>query len=179
MSFVDLMGHDVWSEVDIVNRTEAMIASEFPPATVAILNRKATGQALGQYALSMEEGMELMRYAQVSEEARLAGAQARADMVLLSEVLPLEKAFLRLRQPVLEPLVETEEILVDGEPQTVLKEGGAVLNQEALDLDHEERVLAAAHWALGSEAAVALVQLRCPEPPVIEEPEQHTLEGTV
>ena len=101
----------------------------------------------------------------------------RDDLPLLAEVLPLEVAFLRLRRPVLEPLLETEEVLVDGETVTQPKPDGRVLNQEDLDRDLEERDLAAGHWALASEAAAALVQLRNPEPPVIDEPTNPLTEG--
>lgn len=99
MSFVNLMGNDVWSEADIVNRTEAMIRSEFPYAAVAILNRKATGAALGQYTMTDDEQAELARYMQVCEAARQAGNAARADIALLQGALDVEAAQRRLLLP--------------------------------------------------------------------------------
>jgi len=90
MSFVNLMGNDVWSEADIVNRTEAMISSEFTPVQAAILQRKATGALLGAYSLTNDEQAELANYAQTSEAARVAGNEARADMALLLEAMALE-----------------------------------------------------------------------------------------
>lgn len=95
-SFVNLMGNDIWTETDIINRTEALIRSEFPDAAVAILNRKATGAALGQYTMTAEEQGELARYVQVCEEARQAGIAARADMALLQAALDVEAAQRRL-----------------------------------------------------------------------------------
>lgn len=91
-SFINLMASDVWSEADIVNRTESMIASEFSPADVAILNRIATAAALGQYTLTIEEQGQIARYNAVSLAARDAGNVARADMKLLLEAMAFEKA---------------------------------------------------------------------------------------
>lgn len=91
-SFVDMMANDVWSEEDIVNRTEAMIASEFPPAQVAILNRVATAAALGQYTLTDDEVAEIERYNVVCVAAREAGIAARADMQQLQRALDYEAA---------------------------------------------------------------------------------------
>lgn len=96
MSFINMMANDVWSDSDITNRTEAMIASEFSSVKLAILNRKATGAALGQYQLNAEEASEITRYAELSESARLAGVKAKADMELLLEVFKLEAANARL-----------------------------------------------------------------------------------
>lgn len=95
-SFVNLMASDEWSEADIVNRTEAMIASEFSPQAVAILQRKATAQALGMHLLTADEQAELARYAIVSTEAQSEGQRARADMELLAEVLRVERGELPL-----------------------------------------------------------------------------------
>lgn len=99
MSFVNLMGNDVWSEADIVNRTEAMIRSVFSDQVVAILNRKATGAALGQYTMTDDERAELARYAQACEDAHQAGNAARADMALLQRALDVEAAQRRLLLP--------------------------------------------------------------------------------
>ncbi|HJV51408.1 MAG TPA: hypothetical protein VJ652_08115 [Noviherbaspirillum sp.] len=99
MRFVNLMGNDVWSEADIVNRTESMIRSQFSDQAVAIINRKATGASLGQYTMTAEEQDELSRYAQVCEEARQAGIAARADMAHLQAALDVEAAQCRLALP--------------------------------------------------------------------------------
>ncbi len=99
MSFIDLMANDVWSEADIIRRTEAMIRSEFPAEVETILNRKITGAALGQYVLSQAEMIEVGRYKAVAEAAQIEGAAARADMALLAKVLAYEAALRRLAEP--------------------------------------------------------------------------------
>lgn len=95
-SFINLMADDVWSEADIVNRTEAIIAAEFPPAQHAILQRKVQGQALGVYQLTEQEQQELGLYAMLSESAGDLADAARADMALLRDALAMEAAFREL-----------------------------------------------------------------------------------
>lgn len=92
-SFVNLMADDVWSEADIVSRTEAIIRGQFSRETEDILNRKVTGVLLGQYTLSPTEQADLGRYAAASEQARAEGVAARADMALLLQALALEAAW--------------------------------------------------------------------------------------
>jgi hypothetical protein len=92
MSFIDMMASDRWSEADIINRTEAMIAAEFPPHQVAIINRIVTAAAAGMYQLTDEELADVSRYNAVCLAAREAGDAARADMALLSKVLDFEAA---------------------------------------------------------------------------------------
>lgn len=91
-SFIDLNGSIVWSEADIVRRTESMIASEFTPDQVAILNRVATAAALGQYTLSTEEMADIGRYNSVCMAAREAGNAARIDNAALAAALAYEAA---------------------------------------------------------------------------------------
>jgi hypothetical protein len=96
MSFVNLMASDVWSEVDIINRTESMIAGHSTPQAVAILQRKVTAEQLGQYKLTDAEKAELQAYQLACFQAQQAGIEARADMVLLTEVLAVEAGTLQL-----------------------------------------------------------------------------------
>ena len=140
--FVDLMASDIWSDADITNRTEAVIASEFSPNEVAILNRKATGAALGQYQLNPEEVAQIARYAEAGEIARQAGIQARADMQLLKEVLAVESAITRLKQPELDP--ETSD-------------------EAEVEADIAEREAAQLVIDSASAEAIALVELRSPK----------------
>jgi hypothetical protein len=91
-SFIDMMASHRWTETDIINRTEAMIAAEFPPNQVAIINRIVTAAAAGMYQLTEEELAEVTRYNEVCLAAREAGASARADMALLAQVLDFEAA---------------------------------------------------------------------------------------
>lgn len=155
-SFVDLLASDVWSEADIVNRTEAMIASEFPPAAAAILNRKVTGQTLGQYTLTADEQVELARYAAVSEAARAAGEAARDDMALLQSALEVEAAQRRLALPVF-----------DG-PATVSMEIDGMVVEEpnpAVQQDADERTAAQAVISGATSTTMDLVALRSPASP--------------
>ena len=99
-SFINLLADDVWSEADIVNRTEAMIASEFPVNAVAILNRKVTASAIGQYSLSAADQAEVAHYAAVSNAAAASGNAARADMIKLQAALDYERAQARLAHAV-------------------------------------------------------------------------------
>ena len=91
-SFINMMANDVWSDVDIVHRTEAMIASEFSTSATAILNRKVTAATIGQYTLTEAEQLEIARYAQVCHAAAAEGIEARKDMALLQSALNYEKA---------------------------------------------------------------------------------------
>lgn len=98
MSFVNLMADDRWSEADIVRRTEALIASEFPPEAQAILNRKATGAALGAYTLTPQDQADLQHFTSVSLVAQQAGIEARAQMALLGRVLDAEQGIAPLAE---------------------------------------------------------------------------------
>lgn len=91
-SFIDMLASHRWSEADIINRTEAMIAAEFTPAQVAIINRIVTAAAAGMYQLTEEEQAEVTRYNQVCLAAREAGDAAREDMAFLAQVLDFEAA---------------------------------------------------------------------------------------
>lgn len=158
MSFINLMASDVWSDADITRRTEAMVRSRFPESAELIINRKLQGAALGQYQLSLEEQAEVDAFNEVVFAARQAGDAARADMAVLNEVLTVEPAFLRLRQPELEP---------------ELGEGGQVINQDALDQDAADRMAAQALVEGASVQVLDLLMQRNPpqpEPEVIEEP---------
>jgi hypothetical protein len=92
MSFINMMASDRWSEADIINRTESMIRSEFPPDQEAIINRIVTAAAAGMYQLAEEEQVQVADYNQACLEARDAGNAARADMRLLEQALAYEAA---------------------------------------------------------------------------------------
>lgn len=157
MSFINLMASDVWTDADITRRTEAMVRQYFSADAEMIINRKLQGAALGQYALSAEEMAEVARFNEVVFEARAAGDAARADMAVLNEVLTVEPAFLRLRQPELEP---------------ELGEDGQVINQDALDQDAADRMAAQSLVEGSSVQVLDLLMQRNPPPPepeVIEE----------
>ena len=154
MSFIDMMADDVWSEQDIINRTESMVRSVMPLADELVLNRKAQGAALGEYTLTPEDQAQMSLLAQAGLAAQQAGIEARADMALLMEVFAVEAAEARLAQPVVEPELDEE---------------GSVINQDAIDADEEERAAAQAVVDAASEEVMGWVEARRPPPPPEEE----------
>jgi hypothetical protein len=91
-SFVDQMDDIIWTEVDIINRTETMIRKEFSCDAENILARKTSAAMMGQYTLDPLEYAEIQRYAIVCSEAQAAGKKAREDMSILMQTLDYEKA---------------------------------------------------------------------------------------
>lgn len=141
-SFINLMADDVWSDADILRRTEAMIRSEFSAETETILNRKATGAALGQYELTPDDLAEIGRYDQVALAAQAAGVAARADMALLLRVFPLEDAQRRLDRL---SLAGAWDRLQDPEVDPITdEETGEVVNAAEVEQDKVERAAAQA-----------------------------------
>lgn len=147
MSFVNMMANDVWSEADIVRRTEAMIHREFSQDDESVINRKATGAALGIYVLTEADTADMNRYAMLSAAAKAAGDEARADMALLRHVFDAEDAERRLTQLAVRP---------------ELDEKGNVTNQAAADRDTAERAAAQAVVDAVSPAVMDWLDLRRP-----------------
>lgn len=137
MSFVNMMADDIWSEADIIRRTEAMIRSEFSLEVETILNRKVSGMSLGTYQPTEQDLADMARYDEVARNAQAEGIAARADMALLLRVFPLEvaqrrldrtalsAAWARLQEPEIEPVLD--------------EETGEVTNAEAVEADKAER----------------------------------------
>lgn len=90
-SFVNLMGNDRWTETDIVNRTEAILRSQFSAQEETIINRKVTGQQLGQYTMTAAEQAELSTYSAFVMQAQAEGMSARADAALVHSALDIEE----------------------------------------------------------------------------------------
>ena len=158
MSFINLLANDVWSEQDIINRTEAIIRSEFSIQSETILNRKLLGEVTGSYQMTDAEKEELTRYKTAVMNAQIAGIDARKDMELLNQVLAFEKIAERLKQPA------PEQIIVDQE----------VTNQAEIDADYAEREAVQAELDAMPEDVRALFDLRnpAPVPPTPEQPEE-------
>lgn len=150
MSFIDLMASDVWTEADIVRRTEAMVRAEFSAERETILNRKVSGAIIGSYEMTEQDQAEVALFQQVTLAAKDAGDAARADMALLAQVFEVESAARRLALP---------------EVQPELDEAGYGTNQEAIDQDAAERAQAQAVIDGASPEARALYDLRNPPPP--------------
>ncbi len=139
MSFVNMMANDDWSDADIKNRTEAMIAEQFSPVDYAILLRKVQGQAQG-YVLTADDQAQLDRYKQVSFAAGAEADAARADMALLRDVWHAEADDTVVPTPEVRTLMDQRkaaippaEVLPDTEaaqPPTV--DGGSAQNPPAV-----------------------------------------------
>jgi hypothetical protein len=142
-SFIDLMASDVWSEADIVNRTEALIASAFPQPRYAILDRKFKGALAGHpEVMDAEAQAELLEYQTISFQAGALADAARADMALLLQAMAVETAQRRLAQ---DPVAD------DAQDQAARDEA-----KQTIDAATPE--------------VAALVALRAPPPPQQEEP---------
>lgn len=136
-SFINLLANDIWSEADIIRRTEAMIRSEFSLDAETILNRKVLGISLGTYTPSAEDQAEIARYDQVAKAAQAEGIAARADMALLLRVFPVDDAQRRLDRMA---LAAAWDRLQEPEVEPVIdEETGLVTNAEAVDADKAER----------------------------------------
>ena len=133
MSFVNLMGNNVWSENDIVNKTEAMIRTEFSQFEETIINRKVVGSLTGQYALTPEEKAQVAKFNAIVVQAQKEGHAARKDMQLLNKVLAVEPSYQRTQLSMVEPITE---IVTD--PETGI-ETEVITNQDVIDLDMDER----------------------------------------
>lgn len=131
MSFIDLKSNDVWSDADILRRTESMIRSEFSLEEETILNRKALGSALGTYQLTEEEQYEMVRYTAVAENARVEYQKAIHDMNVLKQVFAYEEAEKILSVMSLEDALLFIETLRPEE--LISEETGEILNNEELE----------------------------------------------
>lgn len=133
MSFIDMYADTVWSEADITRKTEAMIFSRFPPETENIMNRKATGAALGLYVPTPEEQVQLAEYTAIANAAREAGQQARESMAILVKVMEVEAAIRRVSQ-VLKPVTLKSPVYdSSGSPVWVMTELTVETNLQAVD----------------------------------------------
>ena len=148
MSFINMMANDVWSQADILRKTESMIRTYYSEEQENILNRKMTGVITGNYQLNAKEAAEIQDFSVKILESRQANIEATRDMILLLQVLEVEKSFLRLRLPMLEEVIEEE----------------IVINQEEIDIDLQERNAAEEVVATASEEVMKWVLLRNPEP---------------
>lgn len=148
MSFVNLLGNNLWSEYDILRHTEAMIRKEFSIEKEAVINRKATRAAIGSYSLTQEDQNELQEYAKVSEKAGQAGIEAAKDNALLSETLAYEKSKQRLSIP---------------EIEKVFDEQGTLVNKEEVEKDQTERAEALLVANEARSEVIGLYSIRNPE----------------
>lgn len=124
MSFVNLMGSDLWTEADIASKVQAMIRSRYneqDELKAARLSRKvdSTESELA-YVWAVDSWI-----ADCVEQGR----QARIDTALLAQALEVEKAQNRLSQYRLaegKPAVTEEKPIVNEDGLPVLDEGGNI-----------------------------------------------------
>lgn len=148
MSFVNMMASDVWSSEDIDNKVHALIryrVSAEDELKAARLARTATR--------STDETAFIEYVDSTIATAVQEGRDARADMATLLQVLDVESAERRLAQPVVEPEYDDQ---------------GEIINQEAVDLDIEQRIEAQLVIDEASPEVMEWVDKRRPEP----EPEE-------
>lgn len=99
-SFINLLENDVWSEADIINKTEAELHSVCSKTNELILSRKMIGFSLGRMIPTAQEQAELTAYEIAAYQAQQSGIAARADMVRLQAALDYERAHARLALPI-------------------------------------------------------------------------------
>jgi hypothetical protein len=96
MSFINLMGNDVWTDADIKARLHAEIRSEVTELTEIELNRALQGAMLGMHTLTQHERENIAHFKAATDRVDALGMSARADMILLSETMMVESARNRL-----------------------------------------------------------------------------------
>ena len=161
MSFIDMTKSDVWSEDDIINRTEAIIANKFPKHRLDILSRKVQGQGMG-YVLTVQEQADLVEYQTVCYMAGTEADAARADMALLLAVLDHEVLMRRLAQ---DPQPETIEVAIEPD---VVDSATEMRPNPLFEADAAERADATIKAANATPEVVALYGLRNPMPEPVE-----------
>lgn len=92
MSFVNLMGDVIWSDVDITNKTENMVREHYSDTEREILTRKMVGSIAGLWTLSDEETASLAHFGPVAAIAHQSGIDARADNAMVKKAIEHEKA---------------------------------------------------------------------------------------
>jgi hypothetical protein len=91
MSFVNLLANDIWSEVDIINRTEAELRAVVSEKEEMILSRKMLGFSLGRMIPTAQEQAELTAFEFASLDAQKSARDARDDMALLQSAMDYEQ----------------------------------------------------------------------------------------
>jgi hypothetical protein len=140
MSFVDMMANNVWSNADIDNKVRALIRSRYSSDDELKVSRLARKTNASENEVAFVTNVDAWIASCVQE-----GADARADSLLLSEVMLMEEAYRRLAMPAVEPLFDEEFV---------------VINQEAIDADIAQRADAQAVIDNASIEATALYDQR-------------------
>lgn len=149
MSFIDLMGNDVWTWADIDNRARAMVSSVVPREREDELQTLAIGALMGRRVPTAKEQGEMNLVQAIKEQTGALIVQSRIDLALLLEVLPLEIAQRRLAQAAV--------FLPDPD------HAGQFLGADPIDA--AERAAVQAIVSAATPEALALALLRNPLPP--------------
>ena len=119
MSFVNMMGNDVWSLVDIDNKVQALIRSKYSTndeLKAARFSRKGQRAAPETAFIT---GVDTWVTSCVAQ-----GTQAKLDSALLAATLPLEVAQQRLSQRLLDVDVTEDRPVLDAEGNPTFDELG-------------------------------------------------------
>jgi len=152
MSFIDLMSNNVFTDQEITRRTELMIRTSFTEEEELILNRKLSAKITGVYQPTPEEEAEFVEFGTLALYAQQVGIQARIDNELLKEILSVEPSYLRLREPIVDPI----------------EEDGIIINQEEVDQDILERSEAQAIVDGASPTVINWIEVRNPVEEIVE-----------
>lgn len=140
MSFVNLLANDVWSEIDIGRKVQAIIRSRFSQEDelkAARLDRQdVKTDADAVFIASVDSAI---------SSALEEGRAARADMALLNKALAIEECKRILSLPEVEP---------------ILDEQGNVTNQRVIDATETVRASCQANVDSASTDVMDLVALR-------------------
>lgn len=109
MSFVDLMSSDIWTEAAIKSRLHAEIRGEISEQAEMECNRALQGAMLGAHTLTVQEKQAIGKFKVVTERVAALGVQARSDAALLVQIMALEEASRRLKQPLTDPVDPVDE----------------------------------------------------------------------
>lgn len=123
MSFIDLMSNNIFTEADILNRTQAMVRTFYSDEQEKILSRKVTGMMLGGYSLSIPEQEEIANFSTIVNQAKIENELATIDNELLKQIIEVEKSYLKLQVPIPEEIIEE----------------GIIINQVEIDIFLEEK----------------------------------------
>lgn len=143
-SFVNLMASDVWSDIDISRRVQALIRSSYTAED------ELKAARLARQAVKSDADTAFIAAVDSAITVALAeGAAARADMAILAPALEVEQAMRRISMPV---------IVAEHDAN------GAVTNQDFIDNDTAARTDAQAVIDAATDPVKALVATRNPAP---------------
>lgn len=149
-SFINLMGNDVWSEQDILNRCRAEVESKVTAARQSELRTIMLGHISQLRAATEAEMEEILLVKTLTEAAGDLSRAARTDMALLASAMSVESAMARLAKPALET------------------DDGALLAADVQERDAAQAVVDAASVEVNE-----LVALRNPAPVEADEGEAY------